>query len=221
MTKLYVWGIQIGHKDCDNNWNPGANAAGGISVKLSFKNNTDKTIKYLRFPFVPYNAVGDEVKCTVTDVSLFPGRLTGPFAPGEVQTASWQNVWYNHTITTVKLSYVLCEFMDGSEALIEGEDLSFSIPDGSSGGCYVATAVYGSYDCPQVWTLRRYRDNILACTRYGRMFIRIYYAISPILVKWFGQTSWFRIIWRRKLDRMVAKLQIDGVESSPYEDKLW
>ena len=28
----------------------------------------------------------------------------------------------------------------------------------SSGGCYVATAVYGSYDCPQVWTLRRYRD---------------------------------------------------------------
>src|SRR5699024_12626084 len=24
----------------------------------------------------------------------------------------------------------------------------------SSGGCYVATAVYGSYDCPEVWTLR-------------------------------------------------------------------
>ncbi len=23
-----------------------------------------------------------------------------------------------------------------------------------SGGCYVATTVYGSYDCPQVWTLR-------------------------------------------------------------------
>ena len=28
----------------------------------------------------------------------------------------------------------------------------------SSGGCYVATAVYGSYDCPEVWVLRRYRD---------------------------------------------------------------
>ena len=25
----------------------------------------------------------------------------------------------------------------------------------NSGGCYVATAVYGSYDCPEVWTLRR------------------------------------------------------------------
>ena len=42
----------------------------------------------------------------------------------------------------------------------------------SSGGCYVATAVYGSYDCPQVWTLRRYRDYTLAETWYGRAFIR-------------------------------------------------
>ena len=26
-------------------------------------------------------------------------------------------------------------------------------------GCYVATCVYGSYDCPEVWVLRRFRDN--------------------------------------------------------------
>lgn len=38
----------------------------------------------------------------------------------------------------------------------------------ATGGCYVATAVYGSYDCPQVWTLRRYRDYTLAETWYGR-----------------------------------------------------
>ena len=42
-----------------------------------------------------------------------------------------------------------------------------------SDGCYVATAVYGSYDCPQVWTLRRFRDNALAKTWYGRACIRI------------------------------------------------
>ena len=61
-----------------------------------------------------------------------------------------------------------------------------------SGGCYVATAVYGSYDCPEVWTLRRYRDYTLAETWYGRAFIHTYYAISPSLVKWFGKTEWFR-----------------------------
>lgn len=90
-----------------------------------------------------------------------------------------------------------------------------------SGGCYVATAVYGSYDCPQVWTLRRYRDYTLAETWYGRAFIKIYYAISPSLVKWFGHTEWFKKMWQGKLDRMVEKLQASGVESTPYNDRKW
>lgn len=88
-------------------------------------------------------------------------------------------------------------------------------------GCYVATAVYGSYDCPQVWTLRRYRDNTLAKTWYGRAFIHTYYAISPTLVKWFGKTKWFKRLWKGKLDKMVARLQAQGVESTPYNDKKW
>lgn len=86
-------------------------------------------------------------------------------------------------------------------------------------GCYVATAVYGSYDCPEVWTLRRFRDNILAETWYGRAFIKIYYAISPTIVKWFGHAKWFNHMWRGALDRMVDKLQSNGVESTPYEDE--
>lgn len=91
----------------------------------------------------------------------------------------------------------------------------------SSGGCYVATAVYGSYDCPQVWTLRRFRDYTLAETWYGRAFIRTYYIISPILVNWFGHTEWFKKMWKGKLDRMVANLNAEGVEDTPYEDRNW
>ena len=60
----------------------------------------------------------------------------------------------------------------------------------SSSGCYVATCVYGSYNCPEVWTLRRYRDYKLAATWYGRLFIHAYYAISPTIVKLFGKTNW-------------------------------
>lgn len=105
-------------------------------------------------------------------------------------------------------------------------DPSFTVPSvesktNSSGGCYVATAVYGSYDCPQVWTLRRFRDYTLAETWYGRAFIRTYYAISPTLVKWFGKTEWFKKMWQGKLDHLVAKLQSEGVESTPYEDREW
>lgn len=88
----------------------------------------------------------------------------------------------------------------------------------SGKACYVATAVYGSYDCPQVWTLRRFRDDTLRKTWYGRLFIRVYYAISPTLVKWFGHSKWFRTFWKGKLDKMVAKLQEKGFASTPYED---
>ena len=89
------------------------------------------------------------------------------------------------------------------------------------GGCYVATCVYGSYDCPQVWTLRRYRDDTLASTWYGRAFIRTYYAVSPTLVKWFGHTKWFKKMWQGKLDRMVKRLNSEGVADTPYADKKW
>lgn len=98
---------------------------------------------------------------------------------------------------------------------------TYVAPQETTGGCYVATAVYGSYECPQVWTLRRFRDYTLAETWYGRLFIHIYYAISPTLVKWFGHTEWFKSMWKRKLDRMVANLNADGVENTPYEDKVW
>lgn len=85
-------------------------------------------------------------------------------------------------------------------------------------GCYVATAVYGSYDCPEVWTLRRYRDNMLNKTWYGRAFVKCYYAISPTLVRWFGQTSWFRRMWKAPLDRIVMNRQSKGVQDTPYDD---
>ena len=96
-----------------------------------------------------------------------------------------------------------------------------TLEEGKSGGCYVATAVYGSYDCPEVWTLRRYRDNTLASTWYGRAFIKTYYAVSPTLVKWFGNTNWFKNMWKPTLDRMVAKLNNNGVEDTPYDDLRW
>ncbi|MBD5259913.1 MAG: TFIIB-type zinc finger domain-containing protein [Bacteroides sp.] len=89
----------------------------------------------------------------------------------------------------------------------------------SSGPCYVATAVYGSYDCPEVWTLRRFRDYTLAETWYGRAFIHTYYAISPTIVKWFGSSHWFKVLWHKPLDKLVKRLKAQGVESTPYQDK--
>ena len=110
-------------------------------------------------------------------------------------------------------------YNNAPEDMIYGDVLSSKSTDfDKTGGCYVATAVYGSYDCPQVWTLRRYRDDILAKNRCGRIFIRTYYAISPTLVKRFGKTNWFRNMWKPKLDRLVNRLNAEGISDKPYSD---
>lgn len=86
-------------------------------------------------------------------------------------------------------------------------------------GCYIATSVYGSYDCPEVWTLRRYRDSKLATNLPGILFIKVYYFISPTLVKLFGTKNWFQSFWKRKLDTFVAELNKSGISDEPYTDK--
>ncbi len=86
-------------------------------------------------------------------------------------------------------------------------------------GCYVATCVYGSYDCPEVWTLRRFRDNTLASTPLGNAFIDLYYALSPSLVKIFGKSRLFRTLCKVPLDRIVATLKRRGVDDTPYDDQ--
>lgn len=76
----------------------------------------------------------------------------------------------------------------------------------SSGGCYVATSVYGHYDAPEVRVLRRWRDDVLSRSRPGRIFIRFYYAASPGLVRSVGDRRWFSAPSRWALDRLVRRL---------------
>jgi hypothetical protein len=75
------------------------------------------------------------------------------------------------------------------------------------GVCYIATAVYGSYDCPQVQILRNYRDDVLSNTWHGRTFIRLYYATSPTVVKFLGKKEWFNKFFRKRLDALVEMLR--------------
>lgn len=74
-------------------------------------------------------------------------------------------------------------------------------------GCYIATCVYGSYDCLEVKILRNFRDCSLRKLWYGKLLIRCYYATSPTLVKMFGNTKWFKKVWKLILDKMITILK--------------
>ena len=89
----------------------------------------------------------------------------------------------------------------------------------SSDGCYIATAVYGSYDCSEVWTLRRFRDEVLRASVLGRLFIRSYYAVSPRLVRHIGSKSLFQKTVKRVLDSFVSHLNKAGFRDTPYHGR--
>jgi len=86
----------------------------------------------------------------------------------------------------------------------------------SSQGCYIATCVYGSYDCPEVWILRRFRDSYLRKRKWGRAFIKVYYRISPWVVRKAGGRIRKNGKWI--LDRWTAHLLEKGYPDTPYED---
>lgn len=69
-------------------------------------------------------------------------------------------------------------------ALIKESDPTFSKQKPKSndgGGCFIATAVYGDYNAPEVIELRDFRDTVLMKNFLGKILVRIYYRFSPYL----------------------------------------
>ena len=215
VQKIMIWDASPYH-DYGGSEYSGTGRYGNCGARCKYKYlYMGKDIKYLFITFQPYNAVNDPVE------KRLRLQMTGPIKAVFQETVhSSDTFWWNPSIETMKVVMVEIEYMDGEKETIPVEETAY-VASNSGGGCYVATAVYGSYNCPQVWTLRRYRDNKLAKTWYGRAFIHTYYAISPTLVKWFGETKWFKKMWKGKLDAMVSNLNAEGIEDTPYEDQVW
>jgi len=62
---------------------------------------------------------------------------------------------------------------------------------------------YGNYDHPQVIELRKSRDENLSKTITGRLFIKIYYKYSPILVQKLEKYQSVNSLIRKGLDRFI------------------
>jgi hypothetical protein len=76
----------------------------------------------------------------------------------------------------------------------------------STSGCYIATAVYGDYDAPEVLVLRKFRDQVLKKYILGRTFIKIYYTVSPPLARKLRNQKSINSGVKRVLDQIVKKL---------------
>ena len=107
----------IGHNS-RSGWDSGPNSAGAVSVKLSFNNNSDKTLQSACFRAVPYDAGHRVQSCTRTRRSAVPLCFTGPVEPGAFRVNFlWEDVWYNPDIRGADVRLVKLIYTDGSELL--------------------------------------------------------------------------------------------------------
>ena len=71
------------------------------------------------------------------------------------------------------------------------------------GGCFIATAAYGSYMSPEVEVLKDFRDDVLLKTSIGEEFVEIYYDVSPPVADFIAEHESLRVITRVALTPLV------------------
>jgi hypothetical protein len=72
--------------------------------------------------------------------------------------------------------------------------------------CYIATLVYEDINHPKVEFLRQFRDKKLLTTLWGKLFVRLYYFISPSLVERLKPFKKIQIFIRIILDKIIANI---------------
>ncbi|NMA48897.1 MAG: ankyrin repeat domain-containing protein [Tissierellia bacterium] len=77
-----------------------------------------------------------------------------------------------------------------------------------NGACYIATAVYGDYDCSEVIVLRRFRDEYLLTNLIGKKLVVFYYKYSPKLAMKLKHNNTLNIIVKKLLNLIVLILRI-------------
>jgi uncharacterized repeat protein (TIGR02543 family) len=85
---------------------------------------------------------------------------------------------------------------------------------GSTAGCFIATAAYGSYLDPHVYVLRNFRDRYLLTNGIGKAFVDFYYRYSPPVAAYIERHEVLKVATRWALSPVVCGVEHPFITAS-------
>ena len=117
------------------------------------------------------------------------------------------------TIAAVNASTTTITINPNTDYEIKANFQLKSVTPPSSGGCFIATAAYGTPTAKQLDVLRAFRDEVLLKSAVGSRLVDIYYKVSPPIANFISQHNVVRtlvrelvidpIVWLLKATRAI------------------
>ncbi len=126
----------------------------------------------------------------------------------ELQSIIYQA--YNVTSALVSfdmLPNLRAQFHKNREVIAGLKNQLHAATTAKSGACYIATMAYGNYDHPQVMVLRKFRDEVLTKSQFGKWFIKTYYHYSPKMVAKMKNKKVLNTLIRKGLNQFIRLIK--------------
>ncbi len=134
-------------------------------------------------------------------------------------------VWFDQddlatSTNPVKVTYPTEGIKEASAAIRSGDETliltcqaKISEPP-RGGGCFIATAAFGTAMEPHVMVLRNFRDQSLLTNRIGKAFVNFYYTVSPPIADFIREHDSLRFLVRIGLSPIIFTLEHAGYQTS-------
>jgi hypothetical protein len=139
-----------------------------------------------------------------------PGSYTASVNAGDITSIVISGLEAGITYYFAAVAYDI----QGTESGFSNE-ITYAVPaaastgssSGSGGACFIATAAFGSYRAPEVILLQKFRDQFLLTNAPGRLFVAVYYRLSPALADFISQYDSLRRATRLALKPLIFTIQ--------------